>query len=112
MLDKWRLLTDEEKLRYHEQESALNNSRRAEGILSKSEFYGFLFEFLSMPHVKALDSDNIVILAMAVLDRRLGKRRIPKLYDRYQSHPLLKRLYEFRCEVEGVTAISKVKDAS
>lgn len=77
------------------------------GLLTKWEYYRFLFDYLSMPHASALQSDNIIFLAMAILDRRLGKRRIPDFYDRYQAHPLLKRLYDFRCEVEGVVPSSQ-----
>lgn len=77
----------------------------------KGEFYRYLHYYLSVPHSSALASNDVFLLAMAILDRRLGKRRIPDLGDRYQAHPLLKRLYAFRCEVEGVVPRVKPQPA-
>jgi len=88
-----------------------NEKRIAGGVLKNSEYFGFLHDYLSMSHLEALESNNILFLALAILDRRLGKRRIPDLGDRYQAHPLLKRLYAFRCEVEGVVPRVKPQPA-
>ncbi|MHC4745149.1 MAG: hypothetical protein ACYS8Z_24805 [Planctomycetota bacterium] len=38
---------------------------------------------------------------MGTLDRRFGKRRL-KEFDDSNEHSLVKTLYRFRCEAEGI----------
>ena len=39
--------------------------------------------------------------ALAMLDRRLGKRRFVRLMDIENEHPLVQRLYHLRAQAEG-----------
>ena len=50
---------------------------------------------------EALSSDNPIIQSFAVLDKRLGKRRL-KLMDRSTLHPLVVKLLDLRLECEQV----------
>jgi len=45
-------------------------------------------------------SDNVLILALGIIDRRVGKRRLPRLEDKYSTHKLLKYMYKLRVYAE------------
>lgn len=76
---------------------------RSQGHHSLWHFKWSLAAWLSSSIEAALGSDDVVVRAMAMTDRRLGKRRLRKLIVEADEHPLIRRLYELRCEVEGVT---------
>ena len=61
-----------------------------------------LFDYLTMPIDGILGSPNILIRALGMLDRRVGKRRLKTLVDD-NAHPLVRLLHRFRCDAEGVT---------
>ncbi len=83
---------------YSQAEGILHN----QGIYSQYEFYDSLKSYLTLSIDDALKSDNLIILALAIFDRRLGKRRIPLQKESYRRHPALKIFYEFRCSVENI----------
>lgn len=60
-----------------------------------------LFDYLSMSLEDALASDIALIRAIAILDRRLGKRRLATL-DTSQAPAFIQELYRFRCDCEGL----------
>jgi hypothetical protein len=86
----------------------LEASRAAESIVeqqghgSQSDFMAALYSYLDMTVEDALSSDQLVHRALAVLDRRLGKRRLRALELRTDEHPLVRRLLAFRQQVEGL----------
>lgn len=55
-----------------------------------------------MPVGEALAADNAVLRTLAILDRRVGKRRLPDMLDR-EDHPLGLHLLRMRCATEGIT---------
>jgi hypothetical protein len=73
-----------------------------EGIVSQSYFEGAVATYPSLAIDEALVSDNLVHRALAVLDKRLGKRRLASLSFRTDEHPLVVGLHRFRCAAEGV----------
>ncbi len=75
---------------------------KEKGLYSQYEFYGSLEEYLSLPFDRALESENLIIKSLAILDRRLGKRRILKMGDSVKGNPLLEHLFNLRCEAEGL----------
>jgi hypothetical protein len=75
---------------------------RAQGLYSRYEAYQAIREYLSMSLDEALESDHLIVRALAVLDRRLGKRRLAGFPLRTAEHDLVKRLLAFRCAEEGV----------
>ncbi len=72
-----------------------------EGTLSEWDFVQAATDFLQMPIADALVSDNCLIRILAVLDRRVGKRRLKQLQDSelYKSSPAwMRQFYELRFE--------------
>ena len=92
----------DQKNEYYQAYDQAEEILEKQGIHTQYQFYDSLTDFLSMPFEEALSSKNIIIKSLAVLDRRLGKRRIPQQKEAYTVHPVLKRLYDFRCSVEGI----------
>ena len=76
---------------------------RAQGLYSQYGAYQAIREYLSMGIDEALESDHLIVRALAVLDRRLGKRQLAEFPLRPTDHELVKRLLAFRCGVEGVS---------
>ncbi len=72
------------------------------GIYSGWEFSRALWDSLSLSIDDALQSDNMIIRAFAMLDSRLGKRRLRALHLADDEHPLVRQFYDLRCEAEGI----------
>ena len=93
-----------------DREGYLEASRAADAILEKqglgsqSDFMAALYSYLDMTVTDALASEQLVHRALAVLDRRLGKRRLVALELRTDEHPLVKRLLAFRLQCGGLSA--------
>jgi hypothetical protein len=122
-LDKRQIVsfdTDKYIARSHELEKALGESATHAGELvygpSRGPVYeqlrasgeyddyaarGELESYLNMPLEEALTSPSPLIRALAVVDRRLGKRRLRALRME-DEHPLVRTLYVARCEAEGI----------
>ncbi len=60
-----------------------------------------LFDSLGLSIGEAIKSANPIIRAFATLDRRFGKRRLAEFNDS-SEHPLVRSLYQFRCEASGI----------
>ena len=83
---------------------------RTEGqAVEKGEFSGYdftdaCFEYLNLNIDAALESENPIIRSFAMLDRRLGKRRLKLLRDQDSSdlHPLVFRMLNFRLQCEKI----------
>ena len=70
------------------------------GEKSRQDAYRSMFDYVhSMSHEQALRSDDVLIQALAVLDSRLGKRRL-EAFDDSALHPLAKKLLAIRQEAE------------
>jgi len=59
--------------------------------------------FLSLPIEEALVSPSPLVRGLAVVDRRVGKRRLRKLAEQRDEHPFVQQLYAARCAAEGIT---------
>ncbi|MFY0741316.1 nonribosomal peptide synthetase [Solibacillus silvestris] len=74
-----------------------------QNIFSSYHFYAPFMEYSSLSIEEALTSENIMIQAFAMFDRRLGKRRLENLIlTSKNTHPLILRFYKIRCDVEGI----------
>jgi len=72
------------------------------GLVSKHFFESAVEDYPALSVAAALNSDNFVHRALAMLDRRLGHRRLATLALRTDEHPLVEGLYRFRCSVEHI----------
>jgi hypothetical protein len=79
------------------------------GEFSRWDFLEACWEYINLNIDDALSSDNPIIKSFAVLDKRLGKRRL-KLINKSDLHPLVLRLLEFRLECENNKTVSKTDE--
>ncbi|MFN7941518.1 MAG: hypothetical protein U0X73_07945 [Thermoanaerobaculia bacterium] len=73
------------------------------GVLSRNDFYEALIAYPNLSVEDALESALPLFRALAVLDRRLGKRRLATLELLAEEHPVVTTLLEFRCRCEKVS---------
>jgi hypothetical protein len=73
------------------------------GDVSRAYFQTAVEQYPVLSVEEALASGNLVHRALAVLDRRLGKRRLRNLELRIDEHPLVAGLFRFRCACEGLS---------
>jgi len=83
-------------------DEAVAITRRA-GVLSQQDFYALLHDYLRSPIETALAAEDPVTRGLAVLDARTGKRRLRRLADQLDPHPLVRQLLALRCDAEGLT---------
>ena len=76
----------------------------SQGLFSQYRFYESLEEYCNLSVEEAIDSENILIRALAMLDRRVGKRRLRSLGEEANIHPMVFRFYQFRCQAEGLSS--------
>jgi hypothetical protein len=72
------------------------------GIFQDYEFRKSLMEYINLSIEEALKSENILIRALAFIDRRVGKRKLYEIEISKNEHFLVKFMYSLRCEVEGI----------
>lgn len=82
-------------------DEAIAITRRA-GVLSQEDFYVLLHEYLRLSILAALYAEDPITRALAVLDSRVGKRRLRVLAEHPDEHPLVRMFLALRCEAEGV----------
>ena len=66
------------------------------GIYSGSEFMSLLFEYLSFAPHKMLNAEIPLLRALAILDRRVGKRSIASFEINKEEDPIVTALYHLR----------------
>lgn len=74
----------------------------ATGRPDSDGFRRSLCRLLALPIESALESEDSVIRALALVDRRLGKRRLRSLRLPHEASDLERRLLEVRLEAEGI----------
>ena len=73
-----------------------------QGIFQDLEFRESLREYLDLSIGEALASENVLIKALALIDKRVGKRKLYKIEIPENEHQLVKFMYNLRCESEGI----------
>lgn len=69
----------------------------AQAALSKSNFVATANKFLSTSIEESIESDDILLNILALVDRRVGKKRIVNMADRMKlKHPIVQYFYELR----------------
>ena len=73
------------------------------GEMSRQDVYKACWEFLNNLSIEeAISSDDPLIQSLAVIDKRIGKRRLQKL-AKEGLHPLARKLFDERLKVESIT---------
>lgn len=73
----------------------------AQAILLKSDFYDAAKRFLTMPIDQCLKSNEILLNIFALVDRRLGKRRLIGLEEEMKlKHPIVQYFYQLRMDAQ------------
>ncbi|MDD2371286.1 MAG: hypothetical protein PHQ32_04720 [Firmicutes bacterium] len=66
--------------------------------LSKNDFQVVANKFLSSSIDESLDKDDILLNILALLDKRVGRRRLLNLSDKMKlKHPVVQYFYNLRC---------------
>ncbi|WP_127530300.1 SF0329 family protein [Paenibacillus kobensis] len=69
----------------------------AQSALSKSNFTVAATKFLSLSIEESLESNDILLNILALVDRRVGKKRILNMGERVKlKHPIVQYFYELR----------------
>ncbi len=72
-----------------------------EGIFASWDLNDALFTYLTLSIDEVSNSENAIVRAFSMLDKRFGKRRL-MAFDHRQEHSLVKQFYFFRCLAEGI----------
>lgn len=72
----------------------------AQSALSKSNFEDVANKFLSLSIDDSIESKDILLNILAVVDRRIGKKRLLNMGDKMkQKHPIVQYFYQLRLSV-------------
>jgi len=72
-------------------------------IFSEHDFLEAAEQFLNSPIEESLASDNPIVKALAIIDRRVGKRTLNMLRESIKDESeLVQYFYQLRCEAERI----------
>lgn len=74
-----------------------NGNLMEKGEFSKYDFAENAFRFLNLNVQDAIKSENPILKALAVVDKRIGKRTLDEL-RKSENHPMIEYLIELRTE--------------
>jgi hypothetical protein len=72
------------------------------GVFDPCRVRRSMFNYLNLPFERALQSTDPIVRSLAMLDGRLGKRRLARVHIA-NAHPLVIDMYRIRCQAEGIT---------
>lgn len=76
---------------------------KEQGILSKTDFLKEANTFLTSSIESSLESDHILPNIFALIDRRVGKKKLRMLKDEMGlKHPIVQYFYKLRCEADNI----------
>lgn len=71
------------------------------GMFDQQMFYNSFNEFDNQSIEKSLESDNMLIRIFAILDRRVGRRRLEKMRQGIENEPeVFRKFYDIRMEAK------------
>ena len=76
-------------------------SPRASGEHDRPSLHAVLVSYLDQSIAAAMASEEPIHRALAMIDRRLGRRRFEGLRLGDSEHPIVRQLYEVRAAAEG-----------
>lgn len=104
--DFWTMYKSEERRALVNASDVAKDRLFSAGVMNSYHLYEPLMTYAQLSIEEALRSENEIIQAFTMLDRRVGKRRLKKLVMSEQKcHPLVWRLYLLRCDVEGIMVV-------
>lgn len=72
----------------------------AQSALSKSDFQMTANKYLSNSIEDSLESSDILLNVLALVDKRVGKKRLIKMSDKIKlKHPVVQYFYNLRCSL-------------
>ena len=84
----------------------INNSLLAKCEFSKYDLSHCCYAFLDMSIDESFNHESPIIKMLSVLDKRLGKRRLMKLNEKQDLHPLVRYFLDLRLEMENMKLIN------
>ena len=73
------------------------------GVFDQRSFYRAFEKFDNQSIEKSLKSDDLIVRIMAVLDRRVGKRRLLLMKEKMENEPeTFREFYAIRMKAEGL----------
>jgi len=103
-LNEWSAIIDD----YRKSQGTENEYDYAEKVMhSNGKYYvddiqDSLEKYLNLSIEEALITSDFIIKSFAMIDKRLGKRRLVSMALSENDHLLVKKLYEIRCDIEGI----------
>ena len=89
--------------RMHESFPFVDNTALELGVFDQTCFYQAFNEFDNQSIDKSLVSDNLIVRIFAVLDRRIGTRRLISMRDFMEEEPpVFQKFYAIRMYHEGL----------
>ena len=96
-----------ENITPYEAQMIAHDELASEGKFNQYTYYGSLDEYCNNSIEESLISDNLLIRCLAMLDRRLGKRRLQSFDLKTESEKVIQFL-KIRCECEGLPVNHRV----
>lgn len=79
----------------------MDNAAVKYGVFCQRCFYNAFNEFDNQSIEKSLESENMLIRILAVLDRRVGKRKLEKIKLTIEDEPeMFQKFYNIRMQFE------------
>lgn len=89
--------------RWNDEHYALDDRNLTIGAFDQRDFYAAFREFDNQSIEKSLQSENLIVQIFAILDQRVGKRRLLQMRETIQNEPLnFQTFYAIRMEAEGL----------
>lgn len=89
--------------RMREENAFMDDTALKLGVFDHRSFYAAFQEFDQQSIEKSLKSENLIVRIFAVLDRRVGKRRLLMMKDTIEQEPnTFKEFYAIRARAEGI----------
>lgn len=80
-----------------------NDTALKMGYFYEGDFYSAFDEFDNQSIETSLKSDNLIVRIFAILDGRIGKRRLVRMRESIREEPEIFQLfYNIRAEAEGI----------
>jgi hypothetical protein len=86
---------------YEEYKEEAEKELENDSYFTQTHLGSAMHDYQSLSAEEILTSENPIIRAIGMLDRRIGVRRLKKIHVK-SEHPLVVATYVFRCKAEGI----------